>query len=119
MTDATTKIQDLKNSIKKFVEERDWQQFHTPKNLSMSIAVEAAELMELFNWIESNQSTQALEKKREQVEQEVADIAANLLSLCAHYDIDLAQAFERKKKINQEKYPVEKSKGIATKYTDL
>ena len=119
MNDNITTIEDLKQSMKSFIKERDWSQFHTPKNIAMALAVEAAELMEIFTWVDSQESISTLEKKREAVEQEVADIAAYLISLCLHYDIDLSQAFERKKKLNQAKYPIEKCKGISTKYTDL
>ncbi len=85
----------------------------------MALSVEAAELMELFMWVDSEKSAQELEKNREAIEHEVADVAAYLLSLCVHYNIDLAQAMERKSKLNALKYPIEKSKGISKKYSDL
>lgn len=119
MNDNVTTIEDLKQSVRAFIDERDWQKFHTPKNISMALAVEAAELMELFTWVTTEESIAELEKKREQVEHEAADVFAYLLSLCAHYDIDLAEAFEKKQKLNGAKYPIEKSKGRSTKYTDL
>lgn len=119
MNDSTATIEDLKKRVHSFIDERDWRQFHTPKNVSMALAVEAAELMEFFMWHTGEESVQTLEKKREVIEQEVADIASYLLSLCVHYNIDLASAMERKELLNARKYPVEKSKGISTKYSDL
>ncbi len=117
--DKTTTVEELKQSMRAFVEERDWAKFHTPKNIAMGLAIEAAELMEHFNWVDTKESIEVLEKKREEVENEVADVAAYLFSICTYYDIDLSQAFEKKKKINQDKYPIEKTKGRYTKYTDL
>ncbi len=119
MNDKTTTIEDLKQSMRSFVEERNWQQFHTPKNITMALAVEAAELMEHFMWVDSSKAPLLLEKNRDMVEQEVADIASYLLSLCVHYDIDLAQAFERKKKLNEEKYSLEKSKALTKAHTEF
>ena len=119
MTDQTTTVEQLKEKIRTFTDARDWGQFHTPKNLSMALAAEGAELMELFMWVESNLSKEELEKKREDVEHEVADIAAYLFIFCSRYNIDLTAAFDRKMRINALKYPVEKSKGISTKYSDL
>ncbi len=119
MNDSTTTIDTLKKHVRSFIEERDWSQFHTPKNITMALSVEAAELMELFMWLDSAQSVQELEKRREAVEQEVADVASYLLSLCTYYKIDLAQAMERKTKLNALKYPIEKSKSISKKYSDL
>jgi dCTP diphosphatase len=119
MNDTITTIETLKNKIKQFVEERNWQQYHSPKNLSMNIAVEAAELMEIFNWTDTEESKQELEKKRQQAENEIADIAFSLLNLCMRYNVDLTQALERKIALNAQKYPIEKSKGKITKYTEL
>lgn len=119
MSDQTTTIQAIKDMFTQFVDERDWGQFHTPKNLSMAIAAEAAELMEIFTWIENRASIEELEKNRTDVEYEAADIALLLLALCSRYKIDLADAIERKMRINAMKYPVEKAKGRSTKYTHL
>ncbi len=119
MTDTTTTIESLKQKIKKFVEERDWQQFHNPKSMSMHITGEAAELMELFTWLSESQSYQIIEVKREAIEQEVADIAFALLNFCHRSGIDLSQAFEKKMIVNAKKYPIEKARGKNTKYTEL
>lgn len=119
MNDKTTSLEELKKKMLAFADERDWGQFHTPKNLTMALAVEAAELMELFTWVESKDSFQTLETHKEAVEHEIADVAAYLFALCGRYNIDLASAFERKMELNARKYPVEKSKGKYTKYTHL
>jgi len=117
--DSSTTIQSLKDFIKKFMEERDWGQFHSPKNLSMQISVEASELMELFLWVDTNKSGEILEKKREAVEQEVADIAICLINFCIRTDIDLSEVIKDKMILNGEKYPVEKAKGKSNKYNEL
>lgn len=119
MNDTTTTIDSLKKSVYSFVDERDWQQFHTPKNISMALAVEAAELMDHFMWVDSSKAAKQLEVNRDLVKQEVANIASYLLSFCTYYNIDLSQALERKKKLNEQKYPLEKSKALTKKLTEL
>ncbi len=118
-TDRKTTIEELKQFMKNFITEREWNQYHTPKNLSMAIAIEAGELMEHFLWIENNKSQEVFEKKREEIENEIADILSFMLSLANACDIDLSAAFDRKMKINAQKYSVEKAKGRHTKYTEL
>jgi len=119
MNDNKTTIETLKKQLKKFVDERDWNQFHSPKNMSMGIAIEAAELMEFFQWSDAQQSFEIFAKKREEIEHEIADIAVYTLMFCAENNIDLSTAIEKKMKLNAKKYPVEKSKGKPTKYTEL
>lgn len=119
MNDNNTTIEQLKLLVTTFVEERNWQQYHTPKNLSINIAVEAAELMEIFNWTNDQNSYHMLETKREHVSQEIADIAFTLLNFCARNNIDLTSAFKAKMILNAQKYPVEKSKDRIEKYTEL
>lgn len=119
MQDNKTTIGTLKTQLKKFVDERDWNQFHSPKNMSMGVAIEAAELMELFQWCDAQHSFEVFEKKRQEIEHEIADIAIYALMFCAENNIDLTAAIERKMKLNAEKYPIEKSKGKSTKYTEL
>ena len=118
MTDTTTTVESLKNDVKKFVEDRDWQQFHTPKNLSMAIASEAAELMDLFLWCESSTSHAELEKRRQDVEDEIADVAVMVLAFCAQHNINLTKAIAHKRFEAESKYPVEKCKGKSLKYTE-
>jgi len=119
MNDNQKTVEELKKEIRAFMEERDWQQYHTPKNMSMQIATEAAELMEPFMFVESSASMQELEKKRTAVENEVADVAICLLNFCMRTNIDLTQAIANKMIINAEKYPVEKCKGRRDKYNEL
>jgi NTP pyrophosphatase (non-canonical NTP hydrolase) len=119
MADSITTIESLKNDVKKCIEEREWQQFHSPKNLSMAIVSEATELMDLFLWCENAASYQELEKHRQDVEDEVADIAFALLSFCIQHKIDLSKAVTHKQIEKERKYPVEKCKGKSTKYTEL
>jgi NTP pyrophosphatase (non-canonical NTP hydrolase) len=119
MKDTITTINDLKAIVKKYSEDRDWQQYYSPKNVSMQIATEAAELMELFLWVESKESFAEAEKRREAVEHEIADIAYGLINFCNQTNIDLAAAFEKKMIHNAQKYPIEKAKGKRLKYTQL
>lgn len=118
MDDSTT-IKSLKDVIQQFMEEREWGQFHSPKNMSMKIAIEAAELMELFVWVDPKECSQVLEKKREAVEHEVADIAVTLLTFCTRTNIDLSEAIKNKMILNGKRYPVEKAKGNSSKYNEL
>ena len=116
MADATTTIEALKNSVKKFTEDREWQQFHTPKNLSMAIASEAAEIMDLFLWCESAASYDELEKRRQEVENEIADVTILILAFCVRHNIDLSKAVAYKQIEQAGKYPIEKCKGKSLKY---
>jgi dCTP diphosphatase len=120
MNDSKTTIIELKKIIEKFIEDRNWKQFHSLKNLSMHISVEAAELLELFLWANTEEEIQKiLKEKRELIENEVADIAYTLLNFCNSAHIDLAGAIEKKMVLNEKKYPIEKSKGNSKKYTEL
>lgn len=118
MTDNTTTIEQLKNIIRQFVDDRDWEQYHSPKNLSMNISGEAAELMEIFMWVDNKQSYIELENKRTDVEYEVADIAFALLNFCMRNNIDLSKAMETKIALISQKYPIEKAKGKRLKYSE-
>lgn len=107
-------LQQIKKKIKEFVKERDWERFHSPKNLSMSLAIEVAELMEHFQWTNTVEEAVNLlkgKRKRSEVEDEVADIAIYLLSFCNLYNIDLERAILRKMDKNAKKYPVSLTKG--------
>lgn len=119
MNDQKTTIHDLKNIVEKFVQDRDWVQFHNAKNLSMALAAEVAELMEHFLWFEGNESDAVMQKSGKAVQQEIADIAWMLLCFCNRYNIDLAHAIEQKMEINAAKYSVAKAKGRREKYTEL
>lgn len=119
MADATTTINELKALVRKFIQERDWQQFHNPKNLTMNIAIEAAELMEIYQWLDMQESVTIIDKKRTEIENEVADIAHALLNFCDRNSIDLSEAMKRKMVLNEQKYPIDKAKGNRLKHTDL
>lgn len=119
MVNKPFSLNDFKDKVKQFVKERDWEQFHSPKNLSMDISIEAAELMELFLWCKSENSLTIFKEKEQDVKDEVADIFMALLCFCNVTGIDLEQAFLSKLKRTAQKYPVEKCKGKSTKYTDL
>jgi dCTP diphosphatase len=119
LDDTKTTVESLKNLIKNFIEARAWHMFHNPKSMAMQIATEASELMELFLWSETQLSMQQLEKKRTEVEHEVADIAICLLNFCVRCNIDLSKAIKEKMVINAQHYPLAKAKGNAKKYTEL
>lgn len=109
-------IQDLINTLVKFRDERDWAQFHDSKNLASAIGIEAAELNELFLWKTIKESE---EVDRERIKEELADVIAYALMLAHKHGIDVKQAVLEKIAKNASKYPVEKAKGTAKKYTDL
>jgi len=119
MSDKKTTVNQLKERLKSFVKERDWEQYHSPKSLSMSIAIEAAELMEKFQWLSNERSIELCkdEEKLKEIEKELADIAIYVLDFCNITNIDLSSAILNKLEENIKKYPVEKVKGKAYKYT--
>ena len=105
--DRDTTLSDLKDLVRRFVDERDWRQFHAPKNLSMSLAIEAAELMEHFQWIDVAESRAAAgdEKKLAAIREELADVLCYALALANELGIDVSQAVRDKMVKNAEKYP--------------
>lgn len=105
--------------IKKFRDDRDWMQFHDPKNMAISIIIEATELLEHFQWKTRAEVEDFVAKNRISIEEEIADIAIYLFELADNLGIDLLDAMNRKIEKNAEKYPVEKAKGVATKYDQL
>jgi len=119
MQDETTSIQQLKEFVGKFIAEREWNQFHNPKSLSISIAVEAAELMEKFQWCDNNKSYKEAITNNDEVEQELADVIITAICFANAVGIDIAKAVESKMELNAAKYPVHKAKGRYTKYDKL
>ena len=121
MTDETATLRELRERVLAFAQEREWVQFHTPKNLSMALAAEAAELMEHFLWQGSAASLEIDAKPglRERIEEELADVVIYALEFANICQTDLAAAIERKLARNAEKYPIEKARGRADKYTEL
>jgi NTP pyrophosphatase (non-canonical NTP hydrolase) len=112
------KINELKNEVLSFVKERDWQQFHNPKDLVQALSIEVSELSELFLWTSQEKSFDIVKEKREEVSDEMADIFSYLLSLSNVTGIDLEEALKNKINKNKKKYPAEKVKGSSKKYTD-
>ncbi len=121
LTDSATSVAELKARILAFVRERDWEQFHAPKNLSMALAAEAAELMEHFLWATPEQSRAIVHDpaKRAKIAEELADVVIYALEFANATGLDLASTIEAKMIANGKKYPVEKAKGRADKYTEL
>ncbi len=112
--DEIKKIQKL---LATFAEERDWPQFHSPKNLSMAISVEASELMELFLWDTPEESFRVKEHSEKQLKEEISDVFLNLLRLASILEIDLIEASLEKIRLNSQRYPVDLSKGHHTKHS--
>ena len=108
----------LKGRLREFAKERDWDQFHSPKNLSMALIAEAAELIEHFQWLTQEQSSNLPDDKLKEVEQELADILIYLVRIADKLGIDLVAAAESKITVNEQKYPVDKARGSAAKYTE-
>ncbi|MBI5690838.1 MAG: nucleotide pyrophosphohydrolase [Verrucomicrobia bacterium] len=120
-SDSATTLAELKSRVLAFVRERDWEQFHNPKNLSMALAAEAGELMEHFLWADADQSKAiALEPtKRGKIADELADVVIYALEFANITGLDVASAIEAKMAANARKYPVEKARGRSEKYTEL
>ena len=112
-------MKNVLEKIRKFRDDRDWMQFHDPKNMAISIMIEAAELLEHFQWKNKEEVEKHLKENREEVVDEIADIAIYLFEMVDILGIDLNEAINYKLDKNAKKYPVEKSKGTATKYTKL
>jgi len=120
-SDARTTVAELKSQVLAFVRERDWEQFHSPKNLSMALAAEAGELMEHFLWSTPEQATVVVRDpaKRERIAEELADVVIYALEFANMTGIDVAASIESKLASNAGRYPVEKAKGRSDKYTEL
>ena len=109
----------LRDTLRAFAAERDWEQFHSPRNLATALAVEAAELLEPFQWLTDEQSRDLPPETRAAVEQELADVLLYLVRLADKLGVDLESAARAKITRNAEKYPVEKSRGSSRKYDAL
>ena len=108
-------LEDLRKHLREFARERDWEQFHSPKNLSMALIVEAAELVEHFQWLTQEQSKKLPEKTLREVEQEMADVFIYLNRMADLLDINLLDASRRKMELNAKKYPAHEVRGKADK----
>lgn len=115
----STEIATLQAALRTFASEREWEQFHSPKNLATALSVEASEILEHFQWLTEEQSRTIPDAKREAVAEEVADVFLYLLQLSDKLGIDPLDAARRKLRRNAEKYPVERAKGTSKKYSEL
>lgn len=108
-------METLKSTIKDFIQARDWEQYHAPKNLAMALSVEASEILEIFQWKDAEEPL--TEPEQEALAQEIGDVLIYLLELAAKFEIDILEAAERKMALNAQKYPADLVRGKAQKYT--
>ena len=118
MAEKNGELTRLRNLVRVFVDERDWDQFHTPKNLSAALTVEAAELLEHFQWLQHGRAEELGPEKLVQVRHEMADVLVYLVRLADKLDVDLMAAVEEKMVLNRAKYPAELVRGDARKYDE-
>ena|ERR1700694_2101042 len=116
---TTDSLTGLTVALRAFAEERDWDQFHTPKNLACALSVEAAELLEHFQWLPDGAPSEALEDKQELISQELGDVLLYLIRLSDKLGVDLVDAAARKLRINADKYPIDRARGSSRKYTEF
>jgi len=109
-------LTEYQKRLDQFAQDRDWDQFHTPKNLAMALAGEAGELLEIFQWLTAEQSADLSDEDVARVKEELADIMIYILDIAYKLDVDIEGAVDEKLKLNEEKYPIELSKGNAIKY---
>ena len=112
-------LTQLRDALRQFADERDWDQFHSPKNLASALAVEAAELLERFQWLTEDQSRRLPPEELAKVREEMADVLNYLVRLADKLDVNLIEAARDKIALNALKYPVDKSRGSARKYSEL
>lgn len=112
-------IESLQIALRQFAQERDWEQFHAPKNLAAALSVEAAELLEIFQWLTEDQSRLLTPARLDAARREMADVFLYLLQLADKLNVDLVEAGCRKMEENAAKYPVDRSRGISAKYNEL
>jgi NTP pyrophosphatase (non-canonical NTP hydrolase) len=117
-SDAMRDLEELKERLRAFVAERDWDQFHSPKNLAMALSVEAAELVEVFQWLTEEQSAALDADRRRRAAEEMADVLWYLVRIADRLDIDLLQAAGEKLERNAVKYPADRVRGQARKYDE-
>lgn len=112
-------LEDLRGKLRDFANERDWDQFHTPKNLACALVTEAAELLAHFRWADEKSSLPLSETQRHEISHEMADVLLFLVRLADKLNIDPIIAAQEKLKINAARYPIEKAKGSSKKYTEI
>jgi dCTP diphosphatase len=111
-------VNELRDTIRAFIEERDWEKFHSPKNLAMALGVEVAEIVEHFQWLTEEESKNLPPEKRAELREEIGDVMIYLIELADKLGIDPVEAAKAKVAINGQKYPVDLVKGKASKYTE-
>lgn len=114
----TSDLTNLQKRIQEFVDARDWGQFHNPKDLAITLSLEASELLEHFQWKTPEEITKHLETHKSDVEDEISDVLWNLLLICNKLDVNPIEAFNNKFKKIERKYPIEKARGNHKKYTE-
>jgi len=112
-------LETLTQSLRSFAKERDWEQFHSPKNLASALTVEAAELLEHFQWMTEEQSRNVPVDKKAEIGAEAADVLLYLLQICDKLGIDLLEEARAKLVVNGKKYPVDLARGSSKKYTEI
>ena len=112
-------LTELRDALRRFAAERDWDPFHSPKNLAISLSVEAAELLEHFQWVSEAESSALTPESRAKVREELADVLLYLVRLADKLDLDLIESAREKLRVNAAKYPIDKARGNAKKYTEL
>ncbi len=114
-------VDTLKKYLENYAKERDWEQFHNPKNLAMALSVEASELLEIFQWLSPEQAQKLIHEpeSKNKVAHEVADILTYAILLCKYMDINLSEALKEKLSHNAKKYPVDLARGNAKKYSEF
>ena len=110
------RLEEMRKEINSFCEDRDWNQFHDPKNMALSLNLESSEVLELFQWTKNNELQ---EGKKRNLSEELADVLYWVIKMYDHYDIDILKSFKDKMKQNSEKYPVDKFKGKSGKYNEV
>lgn len=116
---AVNSLISLRDSLRAFAAQRDWDQFHSPKNLAVALCVEAAELLQNFQWVTEDQSTTLSSEVAARVREEMADVLLYLIRLADKLDVNLLEAAASKIQLNAQRYPIEKARGSSRKYTEL
>jgi NTP pyrophosphatase (non-canonical NTP hydrolase) len=111
-------MQDLKKHINQFIKERDWEQFHSPKNVAIGLAIEATEVLEIFQWQSDDQSSQLSAEKLQNLKEEIGDVMIYLTELANRFNLDPLECARNKIVLNEQKYPAELVRGKARKYTE-
>jgi dCTP diphosphatase len=111
-------VEELRRAIKKFVKDREWQKYHSPKNLAIGLSIEAAELSEIFLWLTEKESKTLSEKQLERLKEEIGDVMIYIVNLADKFDLDPIKCAQEKIKLNCKKYPAAKVKGSAKKYSE-